>query len=790
MKRLISIALFLFPTILLGQLVTNAGGGPANLVQNVLLGQGVTVSNISYSGSAMAIGQFTATGSNLGLASGIVMTTGTIHNTGAGPHGPNNQPDAGMDNGAGGYSPLNAIAGASTFNAAVLQFDFVPYSDFVEFRYVFGSEEYLEYVNTGFNDAFAFFISGPGIPGGQQNIARLPNTQPVTIDNVHSAGTNINGNTFGAVNGGFYVNNNGGATIQYDGFTTVLTASSNVLCGETYHLIIAIADAGDAIYDSGIFLEANSLQSEVPITITHELSQIVFNDPTILAEGCVTATVTLDRGNINIGAPLTIPLDVFGTATEGVDYTNLPNSVTFPAGVSQIQFSFDAFEDGIPEGQETIILSFSITDPCGNVTPIVLNLSIQDTEPVEVEIIGDEITCPGDEVELFADASGGAPPYEYLWSTGETTPSIFVSPSASDMYTVQVTDACLDQTAFDDFEVVVPDYPPLTLNQTPDLTDICPYVPVLLESNPSGGLAPYTYEWSSNFETGLSTTDTYLSIPSTTTTYTVTVTDFCGEQISADIVYTILSPPLVLEMSPTVEICPGDSTEIFVTPTGGFGQYFYEWVHSGETTQSVWVNPEVTTTYTVIVSDECQTFTVEASMQVVVIEPTANFEIIGPVLFNDLPITFQNSSQGAVSYEWEFGDGQNSTMVHPNNTYDEPGTYYVTLIATNHIGCKDTIQKPISIEEEWYIYIPNTFTPDGDRYNNTFEVSVVGIEILTVQIFNRWGQLIFEDDDPRFKWDGTYNGNYANDGTYTYKINYTTISGRTESIVGHVNVIK
>jgi gliding motility-associated-like protein len=281
-----------------------------------------------------------------------------------------------------------------------------------------------------------------------------------------------------------------------------------------------------------------------------------------------------------------------------------------------------------------------------------------------------------------------------------------------------------------------------------------------------------------------------MAVPSTTTTYTITVTDLCGNQVSEDIVYTILSPPLVLEMSPSVEICPGDSTEIFVNPSGGFGDYFYEWFHSGETTQSVWVNPEVTTNYTVSVSDECQTFTVEGSVQIVVVEPTANFEIIGPVLFNDLPITFQNSSQNAISYEWTFGDGQNSTLVHPNNTYDEPGTYYVTLIATDDKGCKDTIQKPISIEEEWYIYIPNTFTPDGDRFNNTFQVSVVGIEVLSVQIFNRWGQLIFEDDDPRFKWDGTYRGRYVNDGTYTYKINYTTNSGRTESLVGHVNVLK
>ena len=99
---------------------------------------------------------------------------------------------------------------------------------------------------------FGFFISGPGI-AGQQNIARLPNGQAVSIDNIHSAGTNVNAVDFGPQNSQFYVNNNGGATIQYDGFTRVLTAESKVQCGETYHLIIVIADAGDPAFVFGYF---------------------------------------------------------------------------------------------------------------------------------------------------------------------------------------------------------------------------------------------------------------------------------------------------------------------------------------------------------------------------------------------------------------------------------------------------------------------------------------------------------------------------------------------------------
>ncbi len=243
-------------------------------------------------------------------------------------------------------------------------------------------------------------------------------------------------------------------------------------------------------------------------------------------------------------------------------------------------------------------------------------------------------------------------------------------------------------------------------------------------------------------------------------------------------------------MSPTVEICPGDSTEISVQPTGGYGQYFYEWLHSGETTQSVWVTPSTTTTYIVSVSDECQTFTVEDGVQIIVKAPIADFDISSGLVFNDVPIRFQNLSQDAITYEWDFGDGQNSTEVHPNNTYDEYGSYLVTLIATDWKGCKDTIQKPVYIEEEWYIYVPNTFTPDEDEFNGTFKVSAIGIRQLSVQIFNRWGELIFEGNDPRFIWDGTYNGVVVPDGTYTYKIDFTTNSGREKQLIGHVNSLR
>ena len=800
MKLIWFIAL-LFPFSLMGQLVTTPQSA-ASLVQNTLLGPGVTVSNINYSGATAAIGRFTANGTNLGINSGVVLTTGTIANNGSGPQGPNNSSNSGVDNNYPGFGALTTQAGATTFNAAILEFDFVPYSDTVRFKYVFGSEEYPEYVCSQFNDAFAFFISGPGIPGGTQNMAKLPSGATVTINNVNGGnpgGTGSGVGACGASNPAYYVNNGNGSQapyngsnsyIQYDGFTKVLEAVSKVQCGQTYHLIIAIADAGDGIFDSGIFLEANSLTSKVPVEVDYTMSSDPFNDGVTMAEGCVNTTVTLTR-NGSTAASTTIPITVTGTATEGVDYTDIPNSVTFAPGQTTVSFNFNALADGLTEGVETIKLTFAIPDPCGGTNPLELNLKINDIQPVQVTVNSVDKLCPQDDAVLTAVPSGGSGPYTIVWTpTGGTTASITVNPTATQNYTVSVTDACLNETATAVATVTVPVYPPIALTSTPDITEICPYVPKELVAQVSGGAGNFTFAWSLASGHILGTNDTLDVIPSTSTMYYVKVTDQCDVSALDSVLYTITSPPLVLTMSPNQTICPGDTVPISVSATGGYGQYFYNWLHSGENTPQVSVNPYTTTSYTVSVSDECQTFTVEGTTTVTVIEPVANFAISSNTLFEDLPITFQNLTIGGNTYEWEFGDGQSSTLVHPNNTYDVPGTYYVTLIATNYLGCKDTITKPITIQEEYWIYVPNTFTPDGNQFNNTFKASMINIKEIEVSIYDRWGLEVFHSTSIRWEWDGTYKDLLVPDGTFTYKIKFTTRSNLNGTILGHVNVLK
>lgn len=800
MKPFVAVVFLLILTRSFGQLVTNTSQSPAALVQNVLLGPGVTVSNIQYTGARNTIGSFTATNTNLGISSGIVMTTGTVVNNGDGPQGPNNKSNAGVDNHASGFNLLNNLlgGGTTTKNAAYLQMDFVPMSDTVRFRYVFGSEEYPEFVKKGFNDVFAFFISGPGI-SGQQNIAKLPNGTPVTIDNVNAGS-----------NSAYFVYNGDGSQspfdsspnyIQYDGFTKVMTAVSKVQCGQTYHLILAIADAGDGIFDSGIFLEANSLKSNVDMTFESKISYQAYSDPNTLAEGCVSGAITIKRSG-NFLPAVSIPITTMGTATNGnagtpgADYgPKIPSTLNFSQGETEKIINFSAFGDNVSEGVETILLSFLAKDGCGNPKPVELDFSIKDPEPLSVTVESGKPTCPGDKVEVIANVTGGVGPFTYRWNTGETTSSIFVNPSSTSVYIVTVSDDCLATSVSGSGTVSVPIPQPLTIHQTPNITEICPYITKTLESNVTGGTPPYTYQWSGTEPPVLGTDSIQDVTPHVSTVYSIEVKDHCGEIAVDYVTYLITSPELTLEMSPNVESCPGDSVLISVTPSGGHPvpewKYYYSWKHDKTLNDSsIWVKPYKTTTYEVSVWDSCGTFTVEGTTTVTVVKPTANFIISSPVRFENLPITFQNLTQNATDFKWDFGDGNTSTKVHPNNTYLDTGTYLITLIVEDLKGCVDSIKRLITIEEEYYVYVPNAFTPGSGRINETFKASLVGIKTVDISIFNRWGEIVFESDDLSFSWDGRYKGAPAQPGLYTYKMTCLTNSRIPLYYTGHVTIVR
>jgi len=162
--------------------LTVSPGISASQLAQILAGPGVQITNATITGPSNYYSSFAATGTNLGLASGILLTTGN----GAVAIGPNADSSAGTIDFNPGDIDLENIVGVPTYDAAVLEFDFIPQNDTIQFRYVFASEEYPEYVCSSFNDLFGFFISGPGITG-TQNIAIIPGTTtPVAINTVNN----------------------------------------------------------------------------------------------------------------------------------------------------------------------------------------------------------------------------------------------------------------------------------------------------------------------------------------------------------------------------------------------------------------------------------------------------------------------------------------------------------------------------------------------------------------------------------------------------------------------------
>lgn len=226
---------------------------PEDLVTS-LLGDGVTVSNVEFTGSNVAAGKFSGGSEIIGFDSGVILSSGSVHNV----IGPNQEDGATGVNDLPGDSDLDAlIPGYTTNDATILEFDFIPNNNVISFQYVFTSEEYNEYVNTEFNDVFGFFVNG-------ENMAKLPNSDTtVSINNVNG------GNPFGenASNSKYFINNdlddNGGSiNTEMDGLLVVLSVEAQVKAGEVNHIKMAIADAGDLILDSNVFIKAGSFSDK------------------------------------------------------------------------------------------------------------------------------------------------------------------------------------------------------------------------------------------------------------------------------------------------------------------------------------------------------------------------------------------------------------------------------------------------------------------------------------------------------------------------------------------------
>jgi hypothetical protein len=355
----------------------NHGVTPTDLV-NALVGGGVTISNVTYTGANGAAGTFSGGTTSIGFDSGIVLSSGKVQTDddlacSRGVEGPNNchelgGPDGNSNStnfGLPGDADLTALSGFATFDATVLEFDFVPQLSTAQFQYVFSSEEYSDFANTRFNDVFAFLVNGV-------NCALVPGTSdPVSVNTINN-GQDTGGDPTPHHPELFRDNVRPTVTIdsQMDGLTVVLTCTANVNPGVPNHMKLAIADASDSILDSAIFLRAQSFISGTPTptpspspTPTATATFTPTPTPTATATATATATPTptptatlapqeayvTASGGVRKGhnaafivaldpgpavAPVTVNYSMGGGAVLGTDYTlsGTPGQVTIPAG--------------------------------------------------------------------------------------------------------------------------------------------------------------------------------------------------------------------------------------------------------------------------------------------------------------------------------------------------------------------------------------------------------------------------------------------------------------------------
>ena len=406
------------------------------LVEDVLVGGGCfQISNVTFSGQADQIGSFSNGLSNIGFSNGLIMGTGDIDIA----PGPNDTD--GDSGGFGSGTPDAELASLTTgnlFDMANIEFDFIPTQNQVVFEFAFASEEYCEYVNTNFNDVFGFFISGPGIVG-TKNLAVIPSSNtPITINNLNhlvNSGLYTHNTPFSGTNCGIQpAFGQAVFELQYDGFTKKMTAVANVIPCQTYHIKLKIADVFDGLWDSAVFLRANSFNAGGGVLVTPAYP----GSHGSAYESCDVGSVRFQRGNGNTSLPLPISFTIGGSATPGVDYVPINNFVVIPAGETEVIVPITVLPDFLTEGQENILFSIPNSCACSQST---VEFLINDRPALNLEAT-DQSLCAGETATLQATVSGGLPNTNqtYLWSTGETTASI--SPSTTGTYTLTVSDGC------------------------------------------------------------------------------------------------------------------------------------------------------------------------------------------------------------------------------------------------------------------------------------------------------------------------------------------------------------
>lgn len=725
-------AFIVFVNTAFSQMTVNTGGTPMDYALE-LVGPGITISNVTFTGANAQIGTFDGSTSNVGFDGGVVISAGPVTGLVGGP----GVQDAGQPGGSGlADNDLLTVAQSvnpainSTSDAAFLEFDFVPSSNVASFNFVFSSDEYLTYVNTVFNDVFAFYVSGPGIagpfaspvgfPGGSQNVAVVPGTAtPITISTIHPG-----------LNAAFYINNNGNS-FTHNGFTVPIPVELNVQCGETYHFKFAIADCSDSFLNTAVFLEAGSFVSDaVDVTVA-----TVSGDSTIV-EGCTDANFIFTRPEGEIADTLIINYTIGGEAVEGLDYNDLIDSVVFVPGQDSVIINLSPIQDGIDEGFESVTITVELVNICGDTIVSSGTIYIGDGPIINIDESDTLLVCANQAVLVGASATGGYAPYTYEWTdtlgnvidVGDSILTGITENGSIDIY-VTATDNC-------DFSNT--DTLTITLNQTlmvdtiyigPATCEPDGFVSVFVSGETTTPEHGVYYSWESM--TGQEGPAASVWTDLASGWYYVSIEDaVCTVEDSAFV--DLLNPPIAV---------------LTANPSAGCADLLVSFDYSSS---------ENGDEYSLSFGDGSA---VQTS--------------------NDLNETFTNTYNGSNAETFTA-----QLIVSQGENCEDITTVEITM---NICGCTEETAlnyNPLATQDdgsclypEPVVSAPNVFTPNGDvaDVNEAFFLTTENLSEFRLIIFNRWGNVVFDvtsndPDNDNPSWDGkTPDGNDLEDGVYFYK---------------------
>ena len=528
----------------------------ATALAQAILGSGVTVSNATLNCGANGAGTFTYAGATLGVSNGIILTTGLATDATLTPAQIISQSTGNNFTDPDLATIVPVGASGSMNDVCYIAFDFVPLCNQISVTYEFGSSEYQGFQCSTYNDAFGLFITGPNPVGGNytsNNAAVLPNGTPVSINNINNGQSPCTS----ANNPSYYIDNTSGTSVVYEGLTTAITSVKAVVPCSTYTIKIAIADMGDEAYDSGVFIQGNSLNCTNTPTVT----------PTTTAANCGT-----------LGSATVTVTNYTGTPT----YQWLPGGATTPSISNLTPGTYTCLvglQSGCGINTQTITATVGSVGASFNYTTTPQNPSCNNGTNGTASVL----------------VNGGAAPYTYTWTSTPAQNTNTATNLAAGTYSVNITDntGCIGTTT-----VTLVNPPAIVATVTTSPTTCSGTIGVATASVTSGGTAPYNYVWNNAAQTQTINNlaqGTYSVIISDVNSCTTTATGVVGGQ---GFTWSLSA----LSTNPT---CFGsaDGSATVTVNNPGASTFTYSWTTSPAQTTNITTPNLSAGTYTAFVTD-------------------------------------------------------------------------------------------------------------------------------------------------------------------------------------------